>query len=199
MNKDLVEARKKEVIAGETGDKVDEKKFSNFKLSLLKTSLEHYDSLTKPKPPPEPSGVYQGSDLGTLKTLKLVRQAVSKWKKKADSNYAPLNPSVMSPRKSINQSPIRSRLSSESGQSPIKEPRRNRMMSDAGLISSPKKSKGSPPNASGRQSRTMSRSKSLVPCTGPGHLDDYISYVKSGTTSLILGCTLVNNSPFMYA
>jgi len=46
-------------------------------------------------------------------------------------------------------------------------------------------------NASGRTSKmsTMSTgmkknkssSNSLVPCTGPGHLDDYIKYVKEGT------------------
>ena len=54
-------------------------------------------------------------------------------------------------------------------------------------------------NASGRTSKmsTMSTgmkknkssSNSLVPCTGPGHLDDYIKYVKEGTYLCLLEST----------
>lgn len=173
MDKNLVEARKKQAMeAHEAGDKGDDKKFSEYKLSLLKTSLEHYDSLSKPNRR-ESSSEYQGSDLGTLKTLKMVRKAVSKWKKKADS-VGPLNPAVMSPRKSLNQSPIRSRLSSESV-----SPKKSRSRFNSESAESPKKSKVTPPQfPSGRQSRSMS--KPSFNCAGPGDLGDYISYVKSG-------------------
>merc|ERR1719495_2969593 len=102
-------------VAPEEGGLSREKSFDNFKINLLKTSLQHYDSLAQP-PPQHEKDKYKGADQGTLKTLKMVRKAVSKWKKKTDVQL-PINPAVMSPSKSP---------SKRSGFSPTKSPTRAR-------------------------------------------------------------------------
>ena len=87
-----------------------DKSFDNFKVSLLKTSLQHYDNLATEKQ--EKEAKFKGGKDGTLMTLKMVRKAVSKWKKKTDVEL-PINPAVMSPAKSPSRrsgfSPVRSR------------------------------------------------------------------------------------------
>ena len=77
------------------------KSFDKYKISLLKSSLQHYDDLAMEKTEREEkykSGD-NSKDKGTLMTLEKVRKAVSKWKKKTDVQL-PINPAVMSPAKS---------------------------------------------------------------------------------------------------
>ena len=69
MKKEAVEARMKEQmnpeVAPEEGGLSREKSFDNFKINLLKTSLQHYDSLAQP-PPQHEKDKYKGADQGEL-------------------------------------------------------------------------------------------------------------------------------------
>lgn len=167
MSKSSVEARKSKVSAPNlmeldevSNSKEEEAKQKAFKLSMLKTSIEHDKKSGDPK------------ILSTLKTLKLARVAVEKWKDKVETSKGDLfdekfDPAVKSPMK---KSPSKSRfLSKNSSPGP-----RSRLTSESGE------------QKSGRSSRMMSRNtshkslKSLVPCSGPGAIQDYANYVKSG-------------------
>ena len=66
MKKEAVEARMKEVFnheQDEDGEVIREKSFDNFKISLLKTSLEHYDNLAAPPPPVKDTKTYKGKNV----------------------------------------------------------------------------------------------------------------------------------------
>lgn len=159
MQKSSVEARKSKTVPNllELDDpnpevKVEAKQKA-FKLSMLKTSIEHDKN---PR------------ILSTLKTLKLARVAVERWKDKVETSKGDLfdekfHPAVKSPLK---KSPPRSKFMSKTA---TPGPR-SRVTSESG--------------SGGRTSRAMmtrnTSLKSLVPCSGPGSLQDYTAYVKTG-------------------
>jgi hypothetical protein len=173
MRKDSVEARKKKFSAA--GDLDDEEssavevKTKAFKLSMLKTSLQ----IEAKKLASEADGV---SSKDTLKTLKMAKIAVSKWKKKVEArkeveensvgtiNF--LKRVVKTKTNSVLTSPVKTRKTSRSRG-------RSKLPSETGSTGS------GTGNVSGRMSRNRSH-KSLVPCAGPGQLIDYSQYVKSG-------------------
>ena len=238
------------LVAGEPGGvEMDQNKLRDFKLSLLKTSLDHNDAPnafhTKSRQTPlklqsammskRTSNVNiktnetvidpAQNEFGTLKTLTLVRAAVAKWKSKAEKLPQPLNDGsvLKSPSKSPTKSPIktprrkassmahspdksndgspikgRSRLTSES--SPRKGPSRprTRMASEsAANLKDKKKSDILLPKTTPGVEALAPRKKpsnKMLTCTGPGDMQDYISYVKSGKKiqGLVYLVTLAN-------
>ena len=116
---------------------------------------------------------------------------MQKWKKKKSSTINPAvnkSPSKSSPNKTKDNSGQRTRLASESE----KKRSRSRLASESrrsafdSPIKSPSKSKSVINLSSGNQSSGMKKSRSskslgkLRNDTGPGVLNDYANYVKSG-------------------